>query len=725
MLKRITLKTTACLVIIIMLSSISMPIWANSIMEQTDATTEDNVKFDAKINGQYQITADIDSSPLLNLDISVLNGGYLKDISITGNESNYTFVNDKNEYVKAMEDNKIQLNQINANKNVNIPIHIKALKTDKVNVEMFSKQSKLTLNATYINEKGKEKKIEKDLSLKINWSADPKIDMEQNLVRCLKIDSDKTLLSLEISDKIRDNKIPYIKKEMTINIPKINNIFPEKAIVVNNKAEYKYSEGKLTILKENSTDEEGMIYWNSEDNYIVTLVYNTKLPTQEIEMPINLKVICPNNATIIQDSITKRYSTDKEIGQLVEAEINGPQEISKGFMYNNLNQVQNKLDTEYEIKYKIKVGYTELLDGIKLTEANADNFTINKKIEINHDELNRILGENGKITVYDEKGIEIGNLTNKQTEINVDVSNIHVETSKPILEGEINLIVTKKINNDIFKEKTQISSLEKVKNMVKISGIYNEKQVSDTVLLTEIKMLEPTSKSTIETNQNYLSTIVENKNVIININLETNSGEDALYENPEFEITLPNQVEKIQITDARIFYEDELKQDEFTINKNRINLKFKGKQSKYISSEISKGAIIRIVTNISLDTLETSDNSEIKLQYKNNATGETKSVSSKISIIAPNEIITTNTIDDVSAQTKDEVKKIDVYENEKQMTVGGEIINNLKKGIDKLVIIGRTPYSGNKNINGDNLNSTFTCNLLSKINIEGFDADVY
>ena len=95
--QRLWSKAIAAMLIAILLSfnCITTGVYAANIIEQNNETSEKNITFDVKVGNEssheaYEYTADIDSTDTnLYLNIGVKNTGYLKDISVNLENSNY------------------------------------------------------------------------------------------------------------------------------------------------------------------------------------------------------------------------------------------------------------------------------------------------------------------------------------------------------------------------------------------------------------------------------------------------------------------------------------------------------------------------------------------------------------------------------------------------------------------------------------------------------------
>ena len=83
--------------ILVGFNCITTGVYAANIIEQNNETSEENITFDVRLGNEsshegYEYTADIDATDTnLYLNIGVKNTGYLKDISINLENSNYKF----------------------------------------------------------------------------------------------------------------------------------------------------------------------------------------------------------------------------------------------------------------------------------------------------------------------------------------------------------------------------------------------------------------------------------------------------------------------------------------------------------------------------------------------------------------------------------------------------------------------------------------------------------
>ena len=259
----------------------------------------------------------------------------------------------------------------------------------------------------------------------------------------------------------------------------------------------------------------------------------------------------------------------------------------------------------------------------------------------------------------------------------------------------------------------------------------------------EISLQEPVSKAeiSIKEKQN-LSTVIVNKDVNINIVLDTSSMENALYKNPSIKIVMPSEVKKVDLKDSILLLDDELKiVDKKVTNENGkqvINLTLEGTQTQYENytdteqnNVITKGANIILKTDLTLDTLASSKTEKMYMYYTNENTNLYENANTKnsnqiygvattnLEILGQTGVITANVMSgygESGAQimNTDQEKleaKIPTYTNAKTVTVEGIVTNNYSNSIRNVFILGRLPFKNNNQIDTNtSLGSNFNMN---------------
>ena len=769
--QRLWSKAIAAMLIAILLSfnCITTGVYAANIIEQNNETSEKNITFDVKVGNEssheaYEYTADIDSTDTnLYLNIGVKNTGYLKDISVNLENSNYKldFSKIDDSKIKNITDYTVELNQINTGKTVELVIPIIPTMNDSISVDELGKDSTIKFKATYINEDNKEDTIEKDMTVHLNWTASQENlvgELSQNVIRYLNYDG-KTMLSLLLSDALKDSKLPVSSKEINIKVPMINDLKPTEVIVTaidtlatngqadgveftNNNYTYDSEKGTLTINVKNEANEQGLVSWvkGSPDKFVITYIYatNTNEKALDIHTETTTNTTLLNGTVVTANMQEQDYTIDSKIGDIATIEV-VPEtaSLNKGYMYSNRDKEEDQIETEFGVKYILNVGLAEALNDITIKEngdflndINASEYIYDKKVSVSKDELIKVLGEDGSINVLTSDGTTIGTLNKDTLELDINNSNISFVTSKPQTEGEITLNITKAIKGNLDYTKGQISSFKTLSTKVQI----NNESVG------EISLEEPTSKVNMEISNNNLSTVVTNENVVMNITLERDDVTDNLFSNPELNITFPEEVTNIEAKDATLLYEDELVSENLNVNGRTINLKLDGTETKYSSQSTSKGTVIRLVLDLTLNNLSPSKQTNISLSYTNDNDNylniveeeNINTVELPVNVVAPTGFVTTQSIygyngdEKVTAQEEEAIGKLPVLSDAKTATISGTIVNNLGKDAEGLKILGRIPFKGNKQVDGSSdLGSTFDTVLAGNITVEGLDATIY
>lgn len=774
--QKILSKAIAIMLIAILVgfNCITTSVYAVNIIEQNNETSEKNITFDVKIGNEssdkgYEYTADIDSTDTnLYLNIGVKNTGYLKNIVINLENSNYKFDTSKvsDSRIKNITDYTVELNQINTGRTVELAIPILPLKEDTIAQDILGKESLVKFNATYINEDNKEKTLEKEMIVHLNWTATNEAlvpELSQEVIRYLNYNG-KTMVSFLLSDGLKDSKLPVSSKAIQIKVPTIKELKPSNVIVTaintlatNGKADgvdftkdnysYNNNEGILTINTENLANEEGKVAWNKggKDKFVITYIYETNTNEEPIDVHTETQVQTTllNGATVSANMEVQDYSMDSKIGDIATVEV-VPQtdKLNKGYMYSNKN-AQDKKETEFNVKYKLNVGLAEALNEINIKEngdffddINASDNIYNKKVSISLEEFVKIFGETGKIDVKKADGTVIGTLNKDTLEIEINDSNITFVTSKPQTEGEINLNITKAIKGDLSYTKEQIAKFRTINTKLQINA--------ETV--GTIALEEPTSKVNVTLSNTNLSTVVKNENIVMNIELERDDITDNLFANPELKITFPEEVTNIEAKDATLLYEDELKSEELQVEGRTLSLKLNGEQTQYTEQSTAKGTVIRLVLNVTLNNLAPSNQTNVVVSFTNDndtliknaseistlSNEETSSVSVPVNVVAPTGFVTTHSIsgyngdESVTAQESEAIGNLPVLSGAKTATISGTVVNNLGSNAEGLKVLGRIPFKGNKNVDSSqDLGTTFDTTLVGKVNVDNLKVIVY
>ena len=771
---------------------------AQELESQETSTNNKNVEFDVYYDDdRHSRSIDIDSTDTkLNISLNVKEAGYLKDISVDFADANFLIADD-NENADAIKNfdsanKRIEFNQINSGNNVVKSINISADKQDQVDKNMLSKDNSITFNGIYVNENGEEEKVSKTIVIHTGWKTDAgKAVVSYETIKYIPFVSNKgnkLIIQGKINSGLETNILPIKSTQISLTAPQIENEYPESVTVIANNTSatngdetglnftqdnwtYDNQTGKIEINVNNNPNN-GKISWkkNVLDEYIVTYIYSAEVYEQikdtsvKLDFEVTVEISLYNDGTgtaVINNGIGEYSYKQKKLGELIDITTHATDSINKGYMYNNKETAEeNKRETDYMVSYTANVSYADIIDKISidqqidtfttetsenLTTISGTNYTYNKQLRVLESEFKKVLGENGSISILNGETV-LATIT-KDTPVtdgyyivdltNYNVNNIRIETSKPEKEGSLSIDIFKSIAKDIDYSKNQINNFTNIKTSV-IGRAYNEDiAISEISGESLIKLEEPTQKASITSNKESLSTIIENTDVEIKATLENDSIDDAMYENPTVRINLPSNIEKINIKEAKLYFDDELQIVESNLVDNEDGTKsivttLSGKQTKY-NNVAAKGATLSFIADITLNKLTPTTQTQIGLVVDNGDEAQTQTTASyNISYIAPTGVVTTNSIANYKPDA-DPIMSISGEEKEALIpTLAGaqnpiftmNVINNYSNDLSNIVVLGRTPFAGNKNPETqEDLGSSITLPLTSGLTVSGIDAN--
>ena len=534
---------------------------------------------------------------------------------------------------------------------------------------------------------------------------------------------------------------------------------------------YDNQTGKIEINVNNNPNN-GKISWrkNVLDEYIVTYIYSAEVYEQIKDTSVQVNYDVATNISLYNDgtgtttlnaSVNGYTNQQEQLGNIMDITIQATENLNKGYMYNNLETAdENKRETEFEVSYTAEVSYADIIDKISiyqeidafearqaaiyLTTLPGINYAYNKQIKVLESEFKKVLGENGTITILNND-TAIATINKDTTVIggyytidlsSFNVNNITMETSKPEREGTLTINIKKAIAKDLDGFENLVSDFVSISTKVE-GRVYNEDTlISETSKECSINLEKPIQKASITANKESLSTIIENTDVEIKATLENDSIDDVMYENPTVIINLPSNIESINIKEAKLYFDDELQIVKSNLVDNEDGTKsivttLSGKQTKYNNVAV-KGATLSFIADITLNKLTPTTQTQIGLVVENGDGSNTQTTASyNISYIAPTGVVTTNSMDNymqdgetlMSISGEEQEALIPTLAGAQNPTFTMNVINNYSYDLSNVVVLGRTPFAGNKNPDTqETLGSSMTLPLTSKITVSGTDA---
>lgn len=791
--KRITKKVLASIltftIAFAQLSTLGMYGIAYATEIRDTSTSNSNVEFDVYFaNEEREIVSDVNAEDMIMyLNIKVKEAGYLKNGIVSFSSANFNIKeNVENEYIQETKEDKIYLKQLDTNSNILIELPITAKKDNIIAVSNFTQESKVQFNATYVNSNGKEVAVEKEHTVKLLWNGEAKIVAEAIVNKYVPYKLGEEygiILQYSIKTGLENNNLPIKTTELKVKTPQINEKDPTNVRVLANNTKatngktdgidflqdnWNYDEeGKTVDIKVENILTDGNISWAKKctDEYLLTFVYEGKdiydyaKATEKIELDADftVKIEAYNNVgTIKEQEFTGKLEVTEKINDIVDFNLVCTKEISKGYIYANYD-AKEKIETPYTVKYTADISYADLINVIEITQENdnyknseAEYSTIvsdkndiyTKQISIPANVFNKILGTEGYIDVLNinEEKVATINSENLKDDVYIldcsalDINKLKLKTSAPITEGTLVIYVEKAVKEQIGYNKEEMKDFEEIS-----TSILGKTELAEQEKQGTIKLIEPVSKAEVTISKQNLSTVVVNENVEIRTILDTSSIKNSLFKNPTIKLVFPEYFTKIEVSDAKLLFEDELKLEESkwsTENGKRIlTLTFEGTQTKYNSEATTKGATISIVADITLNTLTPAKSDKIVMYYTNENTNLYEQAENGVGVseteikyIAPTGLVAASGISNYAEDEKDilsisnekQVGKIAVGAEAKTATIKGLIINNNNNSISNTVVLGRLPFKGNKQIDTTtDLETTFDVALRTKITLTG------
>ena len=754
----------------------------NELESQNTTSKDGSVNFDVQYeNGKHGAIIDQNKhDEKINIALSLKKDGYIKETTIDLSNTNFEISqvkkSDKVQNFNA-ENKKITFGQMTSKEKIAEQIIITPINKEEVSKDNFNKDNHIKLTCTFVNTNLKETKVEQEIVIHTEWMAK---NIEANLnydvtkyIPYATENESNLIVQGKITSNVKDDVLPVKNTKININTPQIAGEYPEKVAVINsteetteeiNKNGVTYDEitGKLTIEDKNEV-ENGKIKWqkNKPQEYIVTYIYSAKVYENIKDQSIKLNYQLDSELTLYSNkdiTVKAKATVEKEqkekLGEIAEVIIENPtnEDIYKSYMYNNkVTAEENKRETDIANRYTLNIAYSNLIDSFTISQ-NDDKFTTskeqeykantyNKELKISKQEFDNVLGVDGKIEIQSKDGTLLSTIDKdtkaEQNEIKIDLAsfkteNIVLETSKPQTEGSLNFEITKAI------EKDNDYSIEEIKEFTNLKSSLNVvAKNSDIAVLNETtemvtKLEEPSQKVSIELENNRLSTVTTNEAVAIGVTLENDSIDDVMFINPNFKIIMPKYIEKLDIIAVEVMFDGELKVSETKVYDNEdgtktIEVQLEGTQTTF-NNPVAKGATIVIAADITLEKTTPTMETEIKVVAQNGDENKTTSENkTTVKYIAPSGVVTTNSVIGYNENEKLEVINGEAKEalipaksTEKELTFEMNIINNYENTLSNAVILGRTMFKGNKDVDTlQDLGTTMDIPMSSKITLSG------
>lgn len=763
---------------------------------QTEATISKNVKFDTYFesdNGNtHYLISDVNASNAnmkVKLDVTA---GYLKDAKIEIQDANYEINNivDTLGKVQSASEKQINLRQINSGENIELVFAIGTKTANNMELANVSKDSKVILRAIYVDEKGNEIELEKEIIVNVSWTGtfENEINMElAKYTNFVQNGEEKVLVQVLATSGLKDtqNKLPIKENNIEVSIPNLAGAKPEQVIVfakstmaTNGKEEgntilpeenvIKDLENGTVKIKIENKEENGKV-WADEgnDEILLTYIYNKKDITEEIKAialkgSSEMSIYSGNGINTVKNEITSEFDLTNLKGSIISINLDTDiEEISKGKMYAN-SVIQNKqYETIVETKSLVEVSYKDIVSEIKIddtdtyfTDENGNKYLLGgniyyKSTKISKENFEKILGTDGEIKILDENGNVITLINNSlQANENGDYvieyaskySKLSFITTKPVSEGELCITNQRAISKELVSSKDQISMFKNIVTQMKVDLKEMDSYITIESKEIIIPLAETVTSANISLSTNVLSTVVNNEDIEIKLELNNAVETSDLYIDGTFKIEFPEYVEDVTVKNSNILYSEGLNIKEITkqIENGKVVLyvTLEGIQSQFSTGTVTNGTNIILGTDIKTKLLTPSSENVIKLYYQNKNAVSYEQIDEStrmgynetpVSFVSPTGMLAVNKISDyeetgksiISVNQGTVVDKIEMDSEAIEAKMDLMLINNTGSVCNSLRVLGRIPFEGNKKVGTDeDLQTTVNTNMIQGLSID-------
>lgn len=740
----------------------------------------------------------------IELVLGVKNKGYLKNAKVEIKDlANQNFkIKDGaalGDYVQSINENKIKIKQINSGTEVKIYIPIELKNETSINVKKLQEGVDINLLGTYTDDDGNEEIITKSAKPVLDIDANVNLRVDSNIEKCIPyvkdghnealvqlkvVASSETKTVLPVKDTSIEMEIPQIDgaEIQDLSVAAISTGYTNglsTGDVVFTVENWSYENGKVNINVNNTEKDGRYTISNGMDEYIISYKYvncpdlSSVVLSTKIDAKSNVFYATGEKEVAIPSTLEKEYDLSHASSNIITYEVTGKSDaISKGYLYANSNSAEANYEVEIENAVNVNVSRVDMIKVIELREAdeyfvdgdgrkyptstNGAENTYYKSVKFNKENLAAVVGEAGSVELLLEDGTSLVTL-DKNTADDGDgfitisfgenkIGKIIVRVNNPEGEGILNILNKKVITKPTY------SKIEVAKFQGVVSDYVGAAQLQEDIITelgnksvaTEFK--DTITNATVSLSRNELSTLVENDDIEINIALNNATDVSDMYYNPVFELTLPEEVESINIKDMNLLYgNDELELgnvETLRDSQGRLVLKISlnGVQTKYTLGDSDKGTTIILKTSMVVNMYRASRKAELVMNYYNeDATNygigtQWQMISNKISdrngntstalnIVAPEGFVNAQMISDY----KDGESVISVNQGRKDATIATFadsriaemkmiLINNTDEEMNDVHILGRTIFSGNKSIiDGEALGTNQDAPMVSEI----------
>ena len=516
-----------------------------------------------------------------------------------------------------------------------------------------------------------------------------------------------------------------------------------------NKNNWSYDE-ETGILEIKVINKES-IAGNGEDKFDIICRYEDYLEEENITLDKKLSVkveeYSSNKNNIQEIQIEELQEKEVIAGELMSyAIIENEELIGKGRI--NANYYVEAGETRFTSAVNVTVLTSDILDEVVIepvkelykigeeTEFDATQDVMYAGVRFNLAEIKEMLEQGSTIDLLDAEGNVFHTITKDVDATKIEfahkIDSLKVRINNVKVNGNLSIEFIKAIDKSQYSQ-AEFVLFEKIENTykaeVKYVGFEEVFQLPE--VKEEIKFTDTITQVNLLMNTSSLSTVYLNENVEFKIDLLNNIETSDLYKNPSFELVFPSFVKEVTINNVYTLYQNGLSIRDYNVvdvnGLKRIVVNLDGIQSGFNFSNITNGTNLIINANIRVDEITPQKQDQIELYYCNEAATSYQTQASwnmtrnlpenslkdtngydatTFEYQAPSGMVTINSITnyDGSGET---IKSINQGEIIKTIPIKGEnqiatmelsVLNNTGNDCSDVVLLGRIPFKGNKDV---------------------------
>lgn len=504
---------------------------------------------------------------------------------------------------------------------------------------------------------------------KKSFSADNEnVILESNLEKYVNYsiqNKEGTLIQYNVKAGIeyKENYVPVRNTELTLNLNKIDGVFPDSVKVIANSTkvtngktdnitpDYTYdSTSGAVVIKASNENEKGEAISSNQtnqddrDSYTVICNYNTYVSDKkerELTLDANFKAkLFTDDNREITGSTKVDNNVTENVGDIVSISVNAD-DVYNGIIKSNIVN-KTETNTKYNENSQIMISKKDAMQNLKInlkddlvnvSENNGEQQVkeieekpIYKTITFNKTNVENIFGEEASLEIYDNEENLLFTI-NKDTQYDEngnftytyekELNEITIKTTAVANEGTLNI----KHQNEIPGTMKNINGTN-IRNMIQVDGLDAEENSLFTVNaqnLNEIK--DTTTNVDLEMNQNTWTNEKQNE-LTFSVKLIANNEKYNMIKNPKVTIELPDEVEKVILGNSKLLFSDNFKLEDANVitndkGKKCIVYDISGEQTEYPEDNSEIVPTINIEATIILKKGIESTESEINLIYLN------------------------------------------------------------------------------------------------------------